>query len=101
MPVAELCKGANGAALQLIPRSRETNNPSSAAAYQASRPNAISFTLARNGIVSFVVADDAAFVGVFAPRVVDFFFVVVWRGCRVAAFSITWFTAIQDALELS
>src|SRR5450759_1188204 len=59
------CIGARDTVLQLRPRSRETNNPSSVAAYQASRPNAMSFTLAWNGTVDFVTAGAAEFAAAF------------------------------------
>src|SRR6202049_2455588 len=88
-PTVADCTAANGTALQFIPRSRETNNPSSAAAYQASRLNAISFTLERNGTLSFSAAGIVDFAGAFELRAEPFFAVVVWRGCDAAGFSMT------------
>src|SRR5712671_2821927 len=86
-PAATGCTGANGTALQFIPRSRETNNPSSAAAYQASWLNAISFTRARNGTLSFNIVDVAEFVGAFAPRANAFFAATGLRDCNGVFFS--------------
>src|SRR6202035_2732671 len=100
-PAAPACTRANGTALQFIPRSRETNNPSSAATYQASLVNAISFTMARKGTINFTGADVADFDGALAPRADAFFAVASWSGCDGAAFSISWFAATQEAFDLS
>ena len=66
---AGCCAGARRTVLQLRPRSRETSNPSSVAAYQASVPNAMSFTLACKGTVVFVVAGAEEFAAAFAAEV--------------------------------
>src|SRR5258708_16991429 len=87
-PAATGCTEANGTALQFIPRSRETNNPSSAAAYQASWLNAISFTRARNGTLSFNVVDVVEFASAFVPRAGAFFPATGLRDCGVAFFSL-------------
>src|SRR5258706_12265768 len=92
-PVAAGCAGTNGTAVQFIPRSRGTNKPSSAAAYQTSRPKAISFTRARNGKLSFVVVVAAELVGALVPRAGAFFPATGLRHFRVVVFSIIWFPA--------
>src|SRR5258706_13807338 len=86
-PAAAGCAGTNGTAVRFILRSRETNNPSSAAAYQTSRPKAISFTRARNGTLSFVVVVAAEIVGAFVPRARAFFPTTGWRGGGVGFLS--------------
>src|SRR5271169_1715995 len=95
------CTGVRETLLQLRPRSRETSNPSSVAAYQASRLKAMSFTLAWNGTVDFVTVGAGEFAGVFEVGVDIFLTVAVRRVGAGLDFSITWFTVIQELFDAS